>query len=169
MHNLILTLLTGYFYRCIIQLLPKGQFFMPEKLRLIKSGNIEVGKIEKVGSREVLLQGGTVEDLTRQGRVLTAWDRDRLIFIPPVGVTFGDKVWQFKNGGLEFFVAGKSVGSAELIMVNKGEGEKLLARRDAVLKSIGRDDTSAYEGVSDEDVYRDHGKYRVRAKTLVAA
>jgi len=77
------------------------------------------------------------------------------------------KFGQFKNGGLEFFVAGKSVGSAELIMVNKGEGEKLLARRDAVLKSIGRDDTSAYEGVSDEDVYRDHGKYRVRAKTLV--
>ncbi len=157
--------MTGYFGRCIIQLLPKGQFFMAEKLRLIKSGSIEVGKSEKVGSREVLLRRGTVEDLTRQGRVLTAWGGGRLIFVPPVGVTFGDKVWQFEGGGFEFFVAGKSVGVAELIVVNKSEGEKLLARRDAVLRSIGREEMSAYDSVDDEEVYRSHGRYRVRAKT----
>ncbi len=141
--------------------------------------NLELGKIGRVGKKETLLQKGTIEDLTRQGRVVTIWEgeswdmsdptdrrRGANVFIPPPGVTFGDRAWMYPLGGYEFFIAGKSVGYSELITVSLKQGDKIRRRKNRVLESLGRKGTYSYEGVCDEDIYRFHGKDRVHAKAL---
>jgi hypothetical protein len=145
---------------------------MPE--RDAKTGRVEIGKVGKVETKGDLLQEGGIEDLTRQGRVLTIWEgvmggnsgpkKVFHAFVPPQGVTFGDKVWEFEGGGLEFFVAGKSVGLANIVELDKEEAAQILKRRDAIIELIGRKDTFAYEGVSDDEVYRSRGKYRVHPR-----
>lgn len=76
---------------------------------------IEIRKIEVIEKKEALLGKGIIEDLTRQGRVVTVWEgigrgEDSVskaifhVFIPPQGVTFGDKVHQFRGEVINFLL-----------------------------------------------------------------
>jgi hypothetical protein len=126
---------------------------------------IEIRKIEVIEKKEALLGKGIIEDLTRQGRVVTVWEgigrgEDSVskaifhVFIPPQGVTFGDKVHQFRGGGYQFFVAGRSMGLAEIIEVSKKESEQILLRRNKTLESLGRKEMPAYQLIDDDEAFR---------------
>lgn len=109
-----------------------------------KPRQIEIGKVGEVGSRAVLLEDGVVEDLVRQGRVplvveaLTFPDEICDVYVPPQGVSFGDKYLEVPRRGLEFFVAGESKGFTELFVVPRLEGEQVFRRSKKTLKAIGR-------------------------------
>lgn len=122
----------------------------------------ELGRAQET-RRESLLARGSIEDLTRQGRVVTVWEaqsgqegtpnfrESSLIFVPPQEVSFGDKAWLAPGGACEFFYAGKSMGYAELIEVTRSDSRRILKRRDRALESIGRKDAFAYTLISDEE------------------
>lgn len=134
---------------------------------------VEVGKVGAVESADKLLEVGVVEDLTRQGRVphlaggCMREEEMYFVFIPPVGVSFGDKAWFYPGGGIEYFVAGESVGSAELYTLSKIQGEQILERTDNVLQKIGRAGTYIYDELGDDDVYRaEDGKHKIKPEVI---
>ncbi len=124
----------------------------------------EIFRKDQEKRRKDLLSSGTVEDLTRQGRVVmmidgesgkrgTAdWRESSIVFVPPQGVSFRDKVYQLPYGrGYEFFYAGRSMGNAEMIEVGRDEALIIRERRKITLESIGRKDTRVYALIDDEE------------------
>lgn len=122
------------------------------------SNGIEARLEHPLPVEERLMDKDVVEDLTREGRIISVWStpskRTYVVFVPPEGVSFGDKAWQFPGGGTEFFYAGRSLGNSKLFIVYENECRELTRRRDQVLKSIGRYDTGPYyDYISDQEAY----------------
>ena len=123
----------------------------------------EIGRIQNVETIGDLQGPGAVEDLTRQGRIVIVLDgssgtkgepnykENSLLFVPPQGISFGDKAWQDPGLGLEFFYAGESKGYARLLEVDRPAARLIERRRDGVLERIGRKGGPVYHLISDEE------------------
>ena len=127
---------------------------------------IEIGKVGEVDEEFDITAPGVVEDLTRQGRMITFQDgvlggegEVTLVWIPPEGVSFGDKAYDLYQGGYEFFSGNSSLGITDMVSVSKKEGDKLRERRQKQVELIGRDKPYWYEYVSPEE-YRELTKDR---------
>jgi len=128
------------------------------------TGNqFEIGKIQNVETIGDLQDPGAVEDLTRQGRIVIVLDassgtkgdpnykENSFLFVPPLGISFGDKAWQVPGGGYEFFYAGESKGYAKLLDVDRSVARQIQRRQEDILEHIGRKGEPSYILISDEE------------------
>ena len=123
----------------------------------------EIGRIQNVETIGDLQGPGAVEDLTRQGRIVMVVDgssgtkgdpnykETSLLFVPPPGISFGDKAWQAPGVAFEFFYAGQSKGYAKLLEVDRPTARLIQQRQNEILERIGRREGPFYSFISDEE------------------
>lgn len=115
---------------------------------------IEIGMVGEVEEDFDLTAPGVIEDLTKQGRLVTfqygLLDGKKVAtaWVPPETVSFGDKEWPIYGGGSEFFSGRTSLGVSTMINLSEKDGKRLMKIRNETQEQIGRHDEYWYKVLS---------------------